>query len=96
MRCNERQKTVEDRVIELILNHVDPEHNVLGIADITKEARIGELGDSLDELELIIELEEEFDIDIPDSESNQIETVGDAITCVQKILDEIEMKNNNK
>jgi acyl carrier protein len=41
---------------------------------------IKELGaDSLDSVELVMELEEEFDIDIPDVDAERIQTVGDAI-----------------
>ena len=39
--------------------------------------------DSLDTVELIMELEKEFDIQIPDDEAESIATVGDAITFVE-------------
>ncbi len=55
-------------------------------ADVTKEANfINDLGaDSLDTVELIMELEKEFDIQIPDEEAEKIQTVGDAIAYVEK------------
>ena len=40
--------------------------------------------DSLDRVELLMELEEEFDITIPDEEAEQIQTVGDAIRYIEK------------
>ncbi len=44
---------------------------------------IEELGaDSLDIVELIMALEEEFDVEIPDEEAERIQTVGDAIKFV--------------
>lgn len=47
---------------------------------------IDDLGaDSLDITELLMALEEEFDIEI-DDDANQIETVGDAITYIQSKL----------
>ena len=42
--------------------------------------------DSLDTVELIMELEKEFDIQIPDDEAEGIATVGDAINFVEKAV----------
>ena len=39
--------------------------------------------DSLDTVELIMELEKEFDISIPDEEAEKIVTVGDAIAVIE-------------
>lgn len=39
--------------------------------------------DSLDIVELVMALEEELEIDIPDEEANKILTVGDAVTYVK-------------
>ncbi|HOV26967.1 MAG TPA: acyl carrier protein [Pseudobacteroides sp.] len=53
--------------------------------DITMESSfIDDLGaDSLDIVELIMALEEEFDIEIPDSEAEKIATVGDAVEFIK-------------
>ncbi|MBP5677302.1 MAG: acyl carrier protein [Bacteroidales bacterium] len=40
--------------------------------------------DSLDTVELIMELEKEFDLSIPDEEAEKIVTVGDAIAFIEK------------
>jgi acyl carrier protein len=40
--------------------------------------------DSLDTVELIMELEKEFGISIPDNEAEKIATVGDAITYIEE------------
>lgn len=55
-------------------------------ADVTTEANfINDLGaDSLDTVELIMELEKEFDISIPDEEAEKIQTVGEAVSYVEK------------
>jgi len=55
-------------------------------SDITAEASfINDLGaDSLDTVELIMEFEKEFDITIPDEEAENIASVGDAITYIEK------------
>ena len=53
--------------------------------DITMESSfIDDLGaDSLDIVELIMALEEEFEIEIPDSEAEKITTVGDAVEYIK-------------
>ena len=50
-------------------------------ADVKNEASFaGDLGaDSLDTVELIMELEKEFKVTIPDADAEKISTVGDAI-----------------
>ena len=60
----------------------------LGIDDvdtITMETTfIDDLGaDSLDIVELIMALEEEFDIEIPESEAEKISSVGDAVEYIK-------------
>ena len=54
--------------------------------DVTPEASFtNDLGaDSLDTVELIMELEKEFDIQIPEAEAEKIATVGDAISFIEK------------
>ncbi|MBP5536425.1 MAG: acyl carrier protein [Bacteroidales bacterium] len=53
--------------------------------DVTPEASFAnDLGaDSLDTVELIMELEKEFDIQIPDEAAESIATVGDAINFIE-------------
>ena len=57
-------------------------------SEVTNEASFtNDLGaDSLDTVELIMELEKEFDIQIPDDEAEGIATVGDAISFVEKAI----------
>ena len=46
---------------------------------------VNDLGaDSLDVVETVMELEEAFEISIPDEDSTKIQTVGDAITYIQE------------
>ncbi|MAZ54637.1 MAG: acyl carrier protein [Flavobacteriales bacterium] len=60
----------------------------LGVDDseVTPEASFtNDLGaDSLDTVELIMEFEKEFDIQIPDDQAEAISTVGDAISFIEK------------
>ena len=59
----------------------------LGVSEtsVTAEASfIDDLGaDSLDIVELIMALEEEFDIEIPDSEAEKVATVGDVVEYIK-------------
>jgi acyl carrier protein len=54
-------------------------------ADITPETSFDDLNaDSLDVVELIMALEEEFDIEIPDEDAEKIKTVGDAVDYIKE------------
>lgn len=59
----------------------------LGVVDtnVTKEASfIDDLGaDSLDIVELIMALEEEFDLEIPDNDAEKVVTVGDVVEYIK-------------
>ena len=60
----------------------------LGVAEtsITMEASfIDDLGaDSLDIVELVMALEEEFDIEIPDADAEKVVTVGDVVDYIKE------------
>ncbi len=60
----------------------------LGVADtsVTMEASfIDDLGaDSLDIVELVMALEEEFDIEIPDADAEKVVTVGDVVDYIKE------------
>ena len=62
----------------------------LGVAadEVTPESSfIEDLGaDSLDIVELVMELEEEFEITIPDEQAEKIKTVGEAIDYIDREL----------
>jgi acyl carrier protein len=72
--------SVEDKVKEIIIEQlgVDPE-------EVTTDASfINDLGaDSLDTVELVMALEEEFDIEIPDEEAEKLQSVGQAIDYIK-------------
>jgi len=74
------EKTVERRVIEIVVEQLG-----VGEDEVTPEASfIDDLGaDSLDLVELIMALEEEFGLEISDEEAEKILTVGDAIEFIQ-------------
>jgi acyl carrier protein len=70
----------EDRVKEIIGKDLE-----VGIQQLTPEAKfIEDLGaDSLDIVELVMALEEEFGIDIPDEDAEKMKTVGDAMNYLK-------------
>ncbi len=71
---------LEKRVKEIIVEQLGVEEE-----QVTPEASfIDDLGaDSLDTVELIMAIEEEFDVEIPDEEAEKIITVKDAISYVK-------------
>ncbi len=60
----------------------------IGEDQVTEEASfIDDLGaDSLDTVELVMALEDEFDLDIPDEDAEKMTTVGKAIDYVLEVL----------
>lgn len=67
----------------------------VNIDEITEEKTFGDLGaDSLDAVELIMEFEKEFGINIPDVEMEEIKTVGDAMGIVIKKIGDKEVQPN--
>ena len=65
-----------DRVKKVVVNQLDVSED-----EVTAEASfIEDLGaDSLDQVELIMAFEEEFEIEIPDEDAEKIRTVQDAV-----------------
>ena len=73
--------SVEQRVIEIVCEHLAVQKDQVS----RKTAFIEDIGaDSLDIVELVMELEEEFDIQIPDDQAEKIKTVGEAIDYIER------------
>lgn len=72
--------SIAERVTKIIVDKLGVDES-----EITPEASFtNDLGaDSLDTVELIMELEKEFDISIPDEQAEKIQTVGQAIEYLE-------------
>ncbi len=72
--------SIRDRVIEIVSEQMGQPKEKLS----EQTSFINDLGaDSLDTVELVMEFEDEFDLNIPDEEAEKIQTVGDAIKYVE-------------
>ena len=73
-----------DKVKEIIVDQLDADEN-----DVTQDASIrDDLGaDSLDVVDLVMSIEEEFDIEVPDEEVANMKTVGDIVKYIEANAD---------
>ena len=72
-----------EKVKKIICEQLDvPEENIIPTASF-----VDDLGaDSLDQVELIMAMEEEFNVSIPDEDAEKIKTVNDAVEYISKAL----------
>ena len=71
----------EDKVKEIIAKELEVDGKQL----VPEAKFIEDLGaDSLDIVELVMALEEEFGVDIPDEDADKLKTVGDAMKYLQE------------
>ena len=74
-----------DRVKKVVVEQLDVNED-----EVTPQASfVDDLGaDSLDVVDLVMGLEEEFDIEIPDEDAEKIQTVGQAIDHIERAVNE--------
>ncbi len=72
---------IDEKVFEIVAERMG-----VKAEDVSKETSfVNDLGaDSLDQVELIMELEDQFDLNIPDEDAEKIETIGDAIKYIEE------------
>ena len=73
--------TIEEKIRKIICEQLD-----VAEKEVVPEASfVDDLGaDSLDQVELIMAMEEEFDVSIPDEDAEKIGTVQDALDYIKK------------
>lgn len=76
--------SVEERVKEIIAEELG-----VDLSEVTPEASfLNDLGaDSLDTVEIVMRLEEDFDQEIPDEEAEKLDTVGKAIDYIKNNIE---------
>lgn len=79
--------SIEERVKKIITDQLGVEES-----EVTMTASfINDLGaDSLDTVELVMALEEEFNLEIPDEEAEKLDTVGKVINYIKQRVSEEE------
>ena len=75
------EESVEEKVKEIIVKQMGANKD-----QVTPDTSfINDLGaDSLDTVELVMELEDAFDVSIPDEDAEKMQTVGDAINFIKE------------
>ena len=72
--------TIEERVTRIVCNQMGTTPDKIS----GETSFVNDLGaDSLDTVELVMEFEDEFDVNIPDEDAEKIQTVGDAIAYIE-------------
>ncbi len=73
--------SIEERVINIVAEQMGRDKSEIK----AETSFVNDLGaDSLDTVELVMELEDEFDTSIPDEEAEKIQTVGQAIEYIKE------------
>jgi acyl carrier protein len=73
---------IEKKVKEIVMEKLQVEESAV----VENASFVDDLGaDSLDTVELVMEFEEKFDVEIPDEEAEKIRTVGDAINYLEQM-----------
>ncbi|MEZ6126197.1 MAG: acyl carrier protein [Planctomycetaceae bacterium] len=72
--------SIEEKVVEIVSDQLDtPKDDISRSSSFVDDLK----ADSLDIVELVMALEDEFDIKIPDEDYDKIKTVGDVITYIE-------------
>mgnify|MGYP004655720227 CR=1 FL=1 len=74
---------VFEKVREILCDQLDVEEDNVTMNSVLTD----DLGaDSLDLVDLVMTLEEEFDIEIPDEDAENVKTVGDIVKYIENII----------
>ena len=79
--------TIEERVRKIVIEHLGVKEDEIN----NSASFVEDLGaDSLDTVELVMALEEEFETEIPDDKAEKITTIQEAITYIESSIDKDE------
>jgi acyl carrier protein len=72
---------IQEKVVQIVSEQMSVDKNEIS----RNTSFVNDLNaDSLDTVELVMELEDEFELTIPDEEAEKLKTVGEAIDYIQK------------
>jgi acyl carrier protein len=75
------EQVIEEKVKEIITKQMGANKDQIAL----ETSFVNDLGaDSLDTVELVMEFEDAFDMNIPDDDAEKIQTVGDAIKYIKE------------
>ena len=75
------EPSVEEKLKEIVIKQFGEGENTVTL----ESSFVNDLGaDSLDIVELVMELEDEFDVSIPDEDAEKMKTVGDAVKYINE------------
>ncbi|MGR3303513.1 MAG: acyl carrier protein [Candidatus Scalindua sp.] len=74
------EPSIEERLKEIVIKQFGESEKTVTL----ESSFVNDLGaDSLDIVELVMELEDEFDVNIPDEDAEKMKTVGDAVNYIK-------------
>nr|QCI05264.1 Acyl carrier protein [Centroceras clavulatum] len=83
MQLNESESSIFEKVRAIVVEQLDVDST-----KVTLDANFTELGaDSLDTVELVMAIEEEFNIEIPDKDAEEISNLQQAVDFIQNSMD---------
>ena len=82
--------TLEDRILDLVAEESDTPRETLD-----RSTALIEIGDSLTRVETVMQLEDEFEVAIPDSEYDSVRTLGELVDLVDAKLRERQNPNEH-
>lgn len=78
------REEIEEKVKEIVSEQMGVDKAEIG----SETSFVNDLNaDSLDTVELVMELEDEFDMSIPDEEAEKLQTVGAAVDFIEKMIE---------
>lgn len=76
---------IKDKVMDIVAEHLNKSKESL----TTEMHIVNDLGaDSLDAVEIVMDIEDAFDLSIPEEDAEKIQTIGDAVEYVEKAVEQ--------